>query len=137
MKKSRLTRKTPLKGRAGPVKPREDVGLPKGSVTIRRRLRALERFKTQFHSEEFVRFVKSLPCRRCGRRPSEMHHEPPRSRGGTWEDVSPLCRDCHTAGPGARHTVGQKTFWRGVGTSPTQANQETHKAWLDHTGETT
>ncbi len=96
--------------------------------------RKRERFKRQFHSDEYAEFVGTLPCLSCGRhaterRPNVMHHDPTRGAGGTWKDTSPLCNDCHTMGRGARHTVGVKTFWDRVGMTYQEANERTQRAW--------
>ena len=139
-----LTRKTPLKASARPVEARKGDGRAptkgKPSAT-RRKLRALERFKVQFHSQEFVEWGKRQPCVACGRvhweegKPAnEIHHEPPRSRGGTWQDVSVLCPDDHTRGPGARHTSGPVTFWKRVGRSYVETNAATQLLWSRHCG---
>ena len=131
MKRTPLARRTPLRGRGGVAKPRTPLKRcrTKGKASeARRRARKRARWKLQFLSPEFVRFTKERPCVKCGRVPTEAHHEPPRSRGGTWQDVSPLCHDCHTAGPGARHRVGPDTFWT-FGITREQANAAHLEAW--------
>ena len=77
-------------------------------------------------------FVKTLPCVRCGSRYQiEVHHEPTIGSGrGTWKGVSPLCRSCHTTGPGARHGLnsGVETFWS-FGVSYQESNAKTQAKW--------
>jgi len=127
-----MKRKTPLRPRQGPQKARGrwDKGKPPSKATkARREARRRKRWALQFHSEEFVRFVQSLPCVSCGHTPSEAHHDPPRSCGGTWLDVSPLCHDCHTLGPESRHRAGRDTFWARVGLTREQANARTQMLW--------
>jgi hypothetical protein len=60
--------------------------------------RAARAFEISFHSHGFVDWVHSLACSvpGCRRRNIEAAHVVcPRSRGGTWEDVAPLCRMHH------------------------------------------
>lgn len=131
MKRTPLARKTPLRARQGAAKPRTPLkrGRTKGKAsTARQRARKAARWKLHFLSPEFVRFTKARPCVKCGRVPSEVHHEPPRSRGGTWEQSSSLCRDCHTSGAGARHRVGPTTFWT-FGITAAEANAAHREAW--------
>jgi len=120
-----------LKGSRKPVETRKGDSRaptkPKPSA-IRRKLRALERFKAQFHSQERARFVQGLPCVACGATPSENHHEPHRGNGGKYEDISPLCKPCHQK----RHNTGAKTFWTRIGKSYVETNAATQKAWLRH-----
>ena len=87
-----------------------------------------ERWELQYRSEDFVMFVKSLPCVRCGTRSDiEVHHDPPRSRGGAWKDTSPLCKwECHPK----RHSDGEISFWRELGTTYARSNADTHAKWL-------
>jgi len=82
-----------------------------------------------FHSEAFLEFTRDEPCVRCGGGPCVPHHEPTRASGGTWKNTSPLCEDCHTAGPNARHTVGVESFWT-FGITYEQANRRHHGRWL-------
>lgn len=81
-----------------------------------------------FRSVEFVLFVKGLKCVGCGEHSIniQVHHDPTRGSGGTWEDTSPLCMECHSR----RHSKGVLTFWAEVGKSYQQSNAETHAKWL-------
>lgn len=103
----------------------------------RKRERDARRFERQFLSKERVAFVKSLPCVKCKRilPPPWMHvhHDPVRAKS-TYKDTSSVCGDCHTFGPGARHTVGVVTFWKQVGISYEESNAATEKAWLEYKG---
>jgi hypothetical protein len=130
MKRSPLRRRKPLKPRQGlkatgsPGTPRK----PSAASVARREARKRRRWERQFHSEEFVLFVKWLECVYCGRTPCEVHHEPTRSAGGTWKDTSPLCWECHPY----RHKVGVKTFWGATCLTPEESNARTHRLWLEH-----
>lgn len=95
------------------------------------RAKKAERWRLQFRSVEFVLFVKSLKCVRCGKHAITMHvhHDPTRGNGGTWKDTSPLCLHCHAR----RHSKGVETFWSEVGRTYTRSNAETQKAWLGDT----
>lgn len=53
------------------------------------------RFKVTFGSEERVRRIKQMPCLVCGVVPSVNAHVKPRSLGGTWRDIVPLCNYHH------------------------------------------
>lgn len=129
MKRSRLSRRTPFKRGKGPKRPKA----PPRGVKGRRgpSPASTARWSKQYRSEEFVLFVKSLPCVRCTKHGNiEVHHDPPRSRGGTWKDTSPACKwECHPR----RHSLGVKTFWAEVGMSYQQSNAETHAKWLGDT----
>jgi hypothetical protein len=59
-------------------------------------------------------WVRSLPCAACGIEPAgEAAHTG--NDGGMRQKASdfsciPLCRDCHTIGPHAYHSIGRKEF---------------------------
>jgi hypothetical protein len=40
----------------------------------------------------------------------------------------PLCRTCHTDGPGAQHIVGEVPFWRDLGLDPLPICQQLYAA---------
>ena len=40
----------------------------------------------------------------------------------------PLCRTCHTDGPGAQHVVGEVPFWRDLGLDPLPLCQQLYAA---------
>lgn len=47
-------------------------------------------------SPAWLELVRALPCAVCGRKPpSEAHHWPHRSAGGSDLETIPLCRSCH------------------------------------------
>lgn len=133
-------RKTPLRARKGTKDARRGTGShpDKGTgSTSLTRARKAKRFKEQFGPPGFVEWMKARPCVKCGKvdwrdgKPDNaVHHDPTRGSGGTWTDTTSMCRDHHTAGPGARHTVGVVTFWRGVGRSFVECNAETQRAWV-------
>lgn len=85
----------PLK-RSGSLKRSGRWGTPQAAK--RRRKRQRQRFKAAFHSPGFVRWVKSLACSvpGCQRTDIECAHvDRPRSRGGRWFEVAPLCVPHH------------------------------------------
>lgn len=50
--------------------------------------------------------VRRMPCLVCGTTPSDPHHEPPISLGGTSKGLVPLCRRHHNV----RHQIGPVRF---------------------------
>jgi hypothetical protein len=67
-----------------------------------------------------ARRCRTLPCAVCvwlkatQTTPTEPHHEPPRSRGGTDRDTLPACAAHHQR----RHAVGGRAFWAEVRLDP-------------------
>lgn len=57
-------------------------------------------------------FVAALECVGCGKKPSEPAHIKSKGAGGddVFENLLPLCADCHRMGPNAQHRVGWATF---------------------------
>lgn len=92
-------------------------------VLAREAERKKERFARQFHSTEFVEWMKSKPCC-CGHPfcsmrgsisatsaclyqvPSEVSHIRSRGAGGTWRDTVPMSPACHHE----FHQKGRATF---------------------------
>jgi 5-methylcytosine-specific restriction endonuclease McrA len=70
--------------------------------------RRRKRFLKQFHSKEFVEWVRAQDCVACGNWPCEVAHVRSRGAGGTWEDTVPLCPRCHHE----QHNGGITTFER-------------------------
>ena len=124
-------RKTPLRARKKlrPGKKGLKASGKAPGATKRATTRKDKLWVRAFLSPDFVAFTQDQPCRRCGNSPSQAHHEPPRSRGGTWKNVSPLCADCHTLSGDARHNVGPDTFWT-FGVTSERSNALHHGAWL-------
>lgn len=87
-----------------------------------------EKFKRQFHSDEFVEFTKRRQCAvpgcACGLL-SECAHNPSRGAGGTWEDISPLCKLHHAD----QHQMGVATFQKACGIRFEQTNAKHCRAW--------
>jgi hypothetical protein len=85
MKRTPIARKTPI-ARTGRVRPRNDA-------------RREREFARSYGSRERVLWVQSLPCCRCGRRPSDNAHTENGGRGrkGDATVIAPLCRPCHRA----------------------------------------
>ncbi len=97
--------------------------------------RKRERRERLFGPAGFVEFVQALPCGKCGRSGSEVHHDPPEglSKRGHWTRTVPLCSDCHTRAPDSRHehNGGQVRFWAEIGTTREQAAREVQDAWAN------
>jgi hypothetical protein len=59
----------------------------------------------------YLEFIRRQPCRNCGRRGGEAHHEPlwMNAVGAKPPDTQalPLCPECHQL----RHNQGALTFW--------------------------
>ena len=55
---------------------------------------------------EKAAWVRRMGCLVCGTMPSDCHHDPPRSLGGSGESQVPLCRRHHNV----RHQIGPKRF---------------------------
>lgn len=54
-------------------------------------------------------------CCACGKdRPTEPHHEPPVSLGGTVNDTVPMCRPCHDE----REGTTARAFWKRLQLDP-------------------
>lgn len=67
----------------------------------RNKRRAKRRYERDFGTPA-VR-IREMSCCNCGAPgPSDPHHEPLRSQGGTSADLAPVCRKCHNA----RHDAG-------------------------------
>ena len=73
---------------------------------MNKRQRLAERYAKAWHSPERCAWMKAQPCLVCGKVPSEQHHVIPRSRGGTYRDIVPLCQAHHSEG----HTRGGLPF---------------------------
>lgn len=125
-------KRTPLKRGTKPLARRTKLGRGKWAkkeAVERRALRRAERWRRTFHSPEFVEWMQARACDcGCGRSPCEVHHEPPRSQGGTWTDTASLHPDCHRR----RHRQGVKTFWRTVGKRYAEVTSRTQSLWLAH-----
>ena len=74
-----------------------DVTRQKRVARKKKQARRAERFAKQFHSQERVRFIKSLPCE-VKKLPSagvQNAHMKSRGAGGTYKDIVPLDWDVH------------------------------------------
>lgn len=138
-------RKSPMPPRKRPLKAGKPLrrssnglkaskGLKRGKRLPKRASRAGKAWVRQFHSKAFVAWTHEQPCVRCGQTPSEPHHEPLRSQGGTWKNVSPVCAECHTLAGDSRHNTSAARFWT-FGVTAEQANMRHHGAWLEHATE--
>lgn len=93
--------------------------------------RAAKAWVRAFHSKEFKKFTRDSRCVRCGRTGCDPHHEPLRSQGGTWKNVSPVCPDCHTLAGDSRHNTSAERFWT-FGITSERSNANHHARWLAH-----
>lgn len=81
-------------------------------TTARGKARKRERFERAFHSVEFVLFVKSLGCCVPGCERTDIqcaHVDRPRSRGGRWFEIAPLCGSEDR--PGHHREQEKRTKW--------------------------
>lgn len=95
MKRTPLIRRAPLRAKT-PLK--GGAPLERRTKLRKRGRKAGQRFERAFHSVGFVKWVKSLACSvpGCERTDIECAHVgKPRSRGGTWQEVAPLCAPHH------------------------------------------
>jgi hypothetical protein len=89
---------------------RTGAKLKRTRMKVRNAKRAAMRRARDFGDK--AAWVRLLPCLVCGRTPSDPHHEPPRSRGGTSEHLTPLCADHHTLRSDSRHALGSNERFR-------------------------
>lgn len=103
MKMSKLKRDTP--------KAREWIARSKLATSLRRtKLKPRGRKSAEKRKRDFGERaieIRAMPCLVCGTTPSDPHHEPPRSLGGTAKDLMPLCRRHHNV----RHQIGPTRFY--------------------------
>jgi hypothetical protein len=96
MKRSTLTRRTPLRRSRTPMKRSRP-----NPINRKRRAKLREE---QFG--EHADFIRSLGCCVCGSKPTEAAHVKSRGAGGTWRDTVPMCRGCHSR----QHAIGIESF---------------------------
>ena len=115
MKRTRLHRKTPLRGKLETARAWERRSQKKleRKARLRKRGRKYHRNRKKNFGERGPK-VEAMRCCNCGSRPSEPHHEPPVSRGGDKHCLVPLCADCHRLGPDSRHRLGSAEKFRQV-----------------------
>ena len=89
MKKTRLIRRTPM--------PRATKPMKRTRLAPVNRKRKARRFEAAYHSPGFIAWVHSLACAVPGCARTDIHaaHVVSRARGGTWQDVAPLCGSHH------------------------------------------
>lgn len=95
MKRTAPLRSDPAKTRAWQDRSRAEL---KRTPLKKRGRNAHKRFEAAFHSVGFVKWVHSLGCSvpNCQRTDIEAAHVgKPRSRGGRWTEVAPLCAPHH------------------------------------------
>lgn len=102
MKRTPLVRRTPLRPGRSEMKRTEikRTGRLERHAPLRKanHARRLVRFTAAFHSKGFVLWVKSLACSVPGCERADIqcaHVDRPRSRGGRWYEVAPLCGPHH------------------------------------------
>jgi hypothetical protein len=84
----------------------------------------------RYRSKEHLRYVISLPCLFCARKPSDPHHlrfMQPRALGRKTSDefVVPLCRTHHRA---AHRAADEQAWWEAIGIDPVKIAR---KLWRD------
>ena len=94
MKKTPLVRRTPL--------PRATKPMKRTRIKRVNPARKARRFEAAYHSPAFIAWVHSLACAVPGCQRTDIHasHVVSRARGGTWQDVAPLCSAHHRAQEG-------------------------------------
>ncbi len=116
MKRTPLRRKTPLKAKKGLSRKsrlKRTGSLSRGGrINPRNEERAEERYQRDFGRK--ADWIRGLCCVACGHHPVDPHHEPPRSRGGTKENLVPLCPGHHTVKDVSRHKLGSVERFREV-----------------------
>lgn len=93
--------------------------------------RKRERKERLYGPVGFVEWLKAQPCARCGRGPSEVHHDPTAANGGTWRTTAPLCNGCHTGEGDSRHRHpgGHKGFWGEIGRTREEVTAAVQERW--------
>jgi hypothetical protein len=84
----------------------------------------------RYRSKEHLRYIISLPCLFCARKPSDPHHlrfMQPRALGRKTSDefVVPLCRTHHRA---AHRAANEQAWWKEIGIDPVKIAR---KLWRD------
>jgi ERF superfamily len=84
----------------------------------------------RYRNREHLRYLTSLPCLFCARKPSDAHHlrfTQPRALGRKVSDefAVPLCRTHHRA---AHQAKDEQTWWRNIGIDPVEIAR---KLWRD------
>jgi hypothetical protein len=100
----------------------QHTGIDKSTLTIGAPRR--------YRSKEHLRYVISLPCLFCARKPSDPHHlrfMQPRALGRKTSDefVVPLCRTHHRA---AHRAADEQAWWKAIGIDPIKIAR---KLWRD------
>ena len=136
MKRTRLSRRKPLKRDEGSSLPRTPTKRSKKRRGPSRESDAKKeaRWRRNFRSIDRVLFIRDLPCAcdgvgeawGCRGGPCQNSHDPSRGAGGGYLDISPLTNECHR-----QQEKGAKTFWLKIGKTREASNAETHKLWLD------
>lgn len=87
----------------------------------RKRDKKDERFARQFHSKEFVEWIKDQPCSTCGKWSllPDASHVRSRGAGGTWRDIIPQCWACHQE----FHQKGRLSFCQARGWPPERLSE--------------
>jgi hypothetical protein len=93
---------------------RQAAGIDKSVLTIS--------IPRRYRNREHLRYVTSLPCLFCTRKPSDAHHlrfVQPRALGRKVSDefAVPLCRTHHRA---AHHAKDEQAWWRSIGIDPVE-----------------
>lgn len=94
----------------------------------------LEKQKRYEHAEH-LKFIRTLPCFICGKRPSDPDHVKTVGSGGpdSLSNLNALCRNHHTE----RHAMGIKSFWAKYSDKIIKARKlhnlpPVHAYWLEY-----
>ncbi len=120
MKRTPLSRKTPLRSRPAP--------LAGGGRTGKRKQRTASEFARIYGSRARVAWVKSLPCLVCAGTPSENAHTANGglSRKADADTIVPLCSTHHRR----LHSDGVRTFERVYGLDLAEEAVAVEAAWV-------
>jgi ERF superfamily len=94
--------------------PHQPTGIDKSVLTIS--------IPRRYRNREHLRYLTSLPCLFCARKPSDAHHlrfTQPRALGRKVSDefAVPLCRTHHRA---AHRAKDEQAWWRSIGIDPVE-----------------
>jgi hypothetical protein len=109
LRRSALKRKSPMRTKTG-LRTGQPLARKTGLRPVNPARRA-KRFAEQFHSDAFVSWVHSLACAvpGCQRTDIEAAHVGrTRARGGTWQEVAPLCAPHHREQEGRSRAFGAR-----------------------------
>jgi hypothetical protein len=121
--------------RRGWIKPSAKASLRKSRIKPKRLTAAekREKFAREYHSDAFVRWIRSLPSVASGHGPCVAAHteNDGKSRKGSWKTIVPLTDTEHRE----EHQHGRQTFEAKYGIDIKACAARTAAAWLAHSQE--